>query len=414
MKERDVRLKQFRRLVPLLKRLREVGCGRDRAGNRQLHFDQYCLVIFLYLFNPLIDSLRMLQEALEFKKVAKALGVERFSLGSFSESVRVFDPAMLKQVVQELAGELRPLSANPQLGELKDALTLVDSSVLAGLSRLAQAAAEQTRYCTSRDGRALHGWRLHLQLDLATFCPTHLELTGARNAGAIREHNVLRHNLLAGRCYVGDCGYADRALLAEILAAGSSFVMRVREDSSFEVIEEKLLSQEALDAGVVRDARVRLGGAGGLVVRLIELQVQPHPRRTRKAPAGIVKGTRITERLLIVTSLMDLAAELVALIYRHRYSVELFFRFLKQLLGLRHLLSQRQEGVQIQVYCAVIACMLISLQTGRKPDKLTARLLGWYLLGVASEQEVVQRLNRPDRRGTKLRAKEELWKKLGY
>jgi hypothetical protein len=148
-------------------------------------------------------------------------------------------------------------------------------------------------------------------------------------------------------------------------------------------------------------------------VRIIAVQVEPHPRRTRKVQPGSNKSTRYTDLVVIATSLLDLPAELVALIYLYRYSVELFFRLFKQVLGMRHLLSQRQEGVEIQVYCCVIACMLISLQTGKKPSKLMRLMIGWYLLGVADEQDVVNFLNKPDNTGVKLKAKTQLWKKLG-
>lgn len=419
LKDTEVQgLRYFRRLLPLLERLKDVGCERDSAGNRQLFFDDYVKLVLLYLWNPLIGSLRTLQKAAALPKVIKALGVRRFSLGSFSEAPAVFEPQLLKDVIDELAGELRPLSADPRLAELKRAVTLADSTVLGGLAGLAGAAVHGTRYSTTRDGRALHGWRLHLQLDLKTFAPCRATVTGACNAGAMREHNVLKAQLEGGRCYTGDCAYGDRGLLDGIVAADSSYVMRVREDAVFQVLEERELSQAALDAGVVRDAIVRLGGPDAPpmshAVRLVEVQVNPQPRRTRKAKAGVRKGGRHSDRLLIVSDMADLAAELVALVYQHRYSVELFFRFLKQVLGLRHLISQRPEGVEILVYCAVIACLLIQLQTGRRADKRTAEMLGWFLLGLASEQDVIDHLNAPDRTGVKLRAKETLWKKLGY
>ena len=105
--------------------------------------------------------------------------------------------------------------------------------------------------------------------------------------------------------------------------------------------------------------------------------------------------------------------ELIALIYRYRWTIELFFRLLKQILGCRHLLSQRPEGIDIQIYCAVIAAMLIHLQTGKKPNKAMVFMLGMYLAGIASEHEVLARLNRPDNTGVKLAAKAALWKKLG-
>ena len=118
-------LKYFDRLAPLLGRLRDVGCQRDRAGNRQLHFDQYCLLILLYLFNPIITSLRGLQQASELAKVQKRLGCSRAALGSLSESVAVFDPQRLQEIVLELGAELKPLGRDPRLKDVPGALAAV-------------------------------------------------------------------------------------------------------------------------------------------------------------------------------------------------------------------------------------------------------------------------------------------------
>jgi hypothetical protein len=415
-------LKQLQRLLPLFERLREVGCGRDTAGNRELHFDQYCTLVLLYLFNPLIDSVRCLQHASGLPNVRK-LGVQRFSLGSFSEAPGVFDPDSLKPIIEELAGQVRPLSLHPRLGELKHALTLADSTVLEALPRLARAACAETRVHKRRDGSELHAFRLHTQLDLRTFLPLRIDRTGACNAGELRESAMLRWTLEAGRCYVADSAYGNYEILDQIIDMCSSFVMRVREDCAYEVIEQRPLTDPDRQAGIVSDQVVRLGGTCPMKhpVRLITIQIPPHLRRTRKAnrPHGgdtdkAYKGQRVCDKLLIVTSLSTLAAELVGLIYRQRYSVELFFRFFKHLLGMRHLLSRRPAGMDIQVHCAVIACLLINLQTGRKPDKRMMETIGWYLMGLMDEQQALEELTRPDNRGVKLRAKEALWKKLGF
>jgi len=419
LQDKDVRgLKHFKRLLPLLERLHDVGCERDAAGNRRLFFDDYVKLMLLYMWNPLIGSMRALQKANAIDKVFKTLGIRPFSLGSFSEAPAVFEPEMLKTVIGELAGELRPLATDPRLSDIKDALTLVDGTVLTGLAGLANAAVNNTCYNTTRDGRQMHGWRVHTQLDLKTFTPSRLSVTGARNAGEQRENNVLKKSLEAGRCYVGDCTYSDRSLLDDIVEHSSSYVMRLPESNTFEVIQERELSQEDLDAGVVRDAIVRLEKPGepGMnhTVRIVELQVQPQPRRTRKAKPGVHTGSRHSDRLILVTCLVFLSPWLVALIYQKRYSVELFFRFFKQILGMRHLLSQRAQGVEIQVYCAVIACLIIQLQTGRKPDKRTVEMMGYFFMGLASEQEVIDHLNQPDNTGAKTKVKEALWKKLGF
>lgn len=413
-------LGHLKRVFDLLGQLHEVGTQRDTAGNRKLHFDGYCKLVMLYIWNPLLGSISSLQQAVGLPKVAKALGIGRFSAGSFSEAPSVFDPELLKPIIAELAGQLPDLSLVPKaLGDLPHLLTLVDGTVLAAIARLARASCgvdedgvDRTRYNTSRDGRAVYGWRLHTQFDLKTFSPHRIDRTGARNAGDSRESKMLRAHLEPNRCYVGDGGYADRALFDDITDIASSYVIRAAENAVFEVVEERLLSQAALDAGIVRDVLVRLDGAKHLV-RRIEVQVELHERRTRK-------GTKKIDLIALHTNLdpaigcaVLLAAELIALIYLKRYTVELFFRTFKQTMGMRHLLSQREKGIDIQIYCTVITCLMIQLMTGKKPDKAMRNMIGWYLLGIADEQDVINHLNKPDNRGVKLRAREALLKKLG-
>src|ERR1700689_843259 len=101
-------MKQLRRVAGMLSGLPNAGCDRDKAGNRELHFDDYVLLILLYLFNPMIDSMRTLQKVSELPEIQARLGIKRFSLGSFSESCRVLDPAMLRGGVDELAEGLLP------------------------------------------------------------------------------------------------------------------------------------------------------------------------------------------------------------------------------------------------------------------------------------------------------------------
>jgi hypothetical protein len=414
LQEKDILcLGYLQRVFDLLDSLHLTGCQRDKAGNRRLHLDDYVKLMLVYIWNPLIVSVHDLQQAAALPRVAKALGIKRFSAASFSESVTVFDPRQLIPIIASLAGELMPLAGDPRLATVKDALTLVDGTVLTGLARLAKAACPglpgeiaPTRYTTSRAGRAVHGWRLHTQLDLQTFSVHRLDRTGARNAGAAREHQVLQTHLEPGRCYVCDGGYATHELFDAITDKGSSHVIRAADNAVFQVREERLLSQQALDAGIVRDAIVVLDGARH-PVRCIQVQVTPHPRRTRQ-------GVKQVDRLIIITNLLDLPAELVALIYQQRYLVELFFRIFKQLLGMRHLLSQRAKGLDIQIYCSLIVCLLIQLISGKKPNKAMRNMMSWYLLGLADEQEVIAFLHKPDNTGIKKRAEQELLKKLGF
>jgi hypothetical protein len=78
----------------------------------------------------------------------------------------------------------------------------------------------------------------------------------------------------------------------------------------------------------------------------------------------------------------------IALIYRKRWTVELFFRFFKYVLGCRHLLSHGANGIEIQVYLAIIVCMLIALWTGRKPTLRTIEMIRFYFIGWAELDEL--------------------------
>jgi len=406
-------IKRLRHLLPLLAPLRQVGCERDSAGNRQLHFDEYVTLVLLYMMNPLIDSVRLLQQAAAVDKVSEQLGVKRFSFGSFSESVRVFDPEKLKAVVKELAAELKPINADPRIKtHLNHALTLVDGTVLDAISTVAAA-----MWLPFQDGSTKHAWKLHVQFDFDYFIPSDVELTDARNSGKSDEKNVLRKKLKKDCCYVTDRWYGQFTLFNDINAAESSYVCRMKENSSFDVLEERPLSGKARGAGVIRDVVVKMGlnskphERPDHAMRLVVIEAKPHEKRGGRRGKTAGPGNKGT--IVIGTNLPDIPAEIIALIYQHRWAIEVFFRFFKQLLGCRHLISHKPEGIMIQVYCAIIACMLINLWSGRRPNKLTVTMLAWYFMGLATEAEVMAHLNRPDNTGIKLRARAESLKKFG-
>ena len=123
-------------------------------------------------------------------------------------------------------------------------------------------------------------------------------------------------------------------------------------------------------------------------LRLIKIACEPHHKRSGHTPGGGRGGPEQGEWLLIATDLMDTPAEVVGLIFRQRWMVELFFRFFKHVLGCRHLLSHRPNGIEIQVYMAIIACMLIALWTGRKPTLRTVEMIRFYFTGWATLDEL--------------------------
>ena len=94
----------------------------------------------------------------------------------------------------------------------------------------------------------------------------------------------------------------------------------------------------------------------------------------------------------LVTDRLDLEADLVALAYKYRWTVELFFRWLKCVLGCRHLVAESPNGVLLQMYAAFIVCLLIQLRTGRQPTKRTFEAVQFYLLGWVSDEELDRHL----------------------
>jgi len=229
--------------------------------------------------------------------------------------------------------------------------------------------------------------KLHTHFEPLTGVPVNMDLTAAGDS----EIDQLLGSLLPGRVYVKDRGYACFRLFQAIIDIGSWFVCRIRDNSVYELLEDRPLSAEARAVGVLSDQIVWLGcdGKRGELkqpLRVIKVACTPHRKRSGHNGRG---GPEQGEFLLIATNLLDLPAEVIGLIYRKRWTVELFFRFYKNILGCRHLLSHRPNGIEIQVYAAIIVCMLIALWTGRRPTLRTMEMIRFYFTGWASEEELV-------------------------
>jgi len=367
------RLRSVRMIKPLrqlLKQIHRAGTERDRAGNRQFFYDHYLSLLLLYFVNPSLTSLRALQNASNWERVRKRLGIPRVSLGSLSESARVFDPALVRPILKELANLARPQFRGREAQALAN-LTAVDGSVFAALPRMAWALWMDAEH---------RGVKLHLQFQACQGVPGDALLSPA----ACSEPAALKSMLESGRLYVCDRGYASFELFRSILDAGSSLIVRVKDDITVHVQEERPITAAAAQAGVVRDVILkRLGGSHhknvvGRPMRLVIVQV--------------VERNGQTNELWLVTDRLDLDADLVAIAYRYRWSIELYFRWLKYVLGAKHLISHNEHGVALQMYAALIVSLLIAIRTGSKPTKRTFETIQFYLLGWVSDDELAAHL----------------------
>jgi hypothetical protein len=207
--EKDIQsLKYFDKLLPLLERLHEVGCQRDKAGNRELHFDQYCMMVLLFLFNPVVRSLRAIQQASELKKVQKKLGCGRLRWLA-QRSHRRFEPERLKEIIAELGMQLEPVGRDPLLKDVRHTIPSWTARCLKGLPLLMQAAAEDPRAAKYKAK-----WRLHFQFEVERYIPRRSSDCGrGRKAD---ERAVSNGMIEPGRCYVKDRGYAKFTLFNAI------------------------------------------------------------------------------------------------------------------------------------------------------------------------------------------------------
>ena len=379
-----VGFKYFKVLAGMLEKLHGAACARDRAHNRILHMDQYMTLILMYMFNPICSSLRAIQEASDLKMVQRVLKVPRAALGSLSEAARVFDSDLLIGIIGELVEQLRPVRHDAKLSDFDQIITLVDGSWLPVISK--------ATWALFRSDDQHKAVKAHVQFELLKGVPVAATITDANSS----EHAVLANLLEAGRLYVLDRGYAKYELLEDIAAACSSFICRLRDNAVFDVIEERLLDDDAIKAGVVRDAVVRLGcesrrGKLNRPVRIIEVECTPHRKSSGKTARG---GPEQGDTILIVTDRLDLPADVVALLYRCRWQIEIFFRFFKHVLGCRSLLSTDKNGIELETYAAIIACLLIALWTGRKPTLSTYRMLCFYFTGWADEEELLRHIGK--------------------
>lgn len=411
----------LRRVFPMLSRLANAGTERDKARNRRLHYSQYAGLILLGLFNPLLQSSRALVAASGLRNVRKLTGGRQVSLGSFSEASSVFDPQLLGGLVGELRTQwerqtarrlfLTARKSGAVSNELLERLVAVDASVLSALPQLV------ARFSDPRRGQ----WRLHAHVRVLDGVVLNAEVTpepaaGDRSERAMLEQMLSRKNSPttdeSPALYLMDRGYRSALLFNRIRATGADYVCRLNRVDGRLVQEpprnargEELvlppLSAAGRAAGVVADEWMTLGGGCGASPTgtdhpVRRITVIPSPDRPSSARQGRVRSDQSgREELVLATTLVDLPAEEVVALYEYRWQVELFFRFLKQVLGCKQLLSAKTSGVRIQLYCALIAALLLALATGGNVTRRGYEMLGLYFSGWADEDELWEALAKP-------------------
>ena len=334
---------------------------------RKLAAPDYLSLFLFGLLNPVTQTLRGLSAASELARVQEEVCGGRVPRATFSDAQQVLDPALLEKVFADLSAQIPPAPHDARLGQWQ--WLAHDGSLFAALPRMSWALYGGGRAKAS--GKAACAVKLHLSLHVLADKPVRATVRPGKEC----ERKVWQEHWEKGAAYLGDRLFAQNyQLLAKLENKGCAYVLRLKEQTHLVVEEALAVSAEDRAAGVERQAWVRLG--------------KDAAKRSGRVRVVWIAGEK--EPVILVTNLApaSLSAALVSQLYRQRWKIELFFRWVKCLLGCGHWLAESQAGVTIQIYLALIAALLLQLYAGRRPTQRMLELIRWYLCGVASGAEL--------------------------
>ncbi|QAU45441.1 IS4 family transposase [Bradyrhizobium guangzhouense] len=240
------------------------------------------------------------------------------------------------QVFSELFAQMLPQAHRGLRRATADAVRLIDSTSIR-LSSLSESWAT-----FSAD---VFGAKAHIVYDPNADRPVYFAVTPA-NVNDITAAKAMPIEL--GATYVYDLGYYDYGWWAKLDEAGCRFVTRLKKNTPLDVIRENHVSK---NSNIVSDR------IGHLPARLANSRKNPLQVPVREICVVIESG----KQLRIVTNDLDASAEEIAELYKQRWQIELFFRWVKQTLRIRHFIGVSENAVRIQIAIALIAFLLLRM-----------------------------------------------------
>jgi hypothetical protein len=374
-----------RALLPWRERLSTAfGTGH---GNADLQLIDVLIVMLAGFFNPLVRSQRLIEALSTQEWMQEMTGLQRIARSTLSDALARFDPEQLRPLIDALAQRV------PALGRRDIDLLQVTRQIIAADGSYFQTAGEVAWALATRtgSGNKHNQVRLNLQLRVESFTPLDCDISGGEDAS---EPNAFLRRIHPGVIYVVDRGFICYKFINAVLERDSNLVLRLKKDMRFDVASSMPLTAKDVEAGVIHDQTGSFHGAAGKTNQDHRSFSDCPPKRLLRRV--VVRGNDGRE-LILVTDLLDLPAYVIAALYRQRWQIELFFKWLKTYANFDHLISHSPKGVTFQFYVAVIATLLLHLATGRRVSKYALFWLGSVAEGHATFEQMQADLARRER-----------------
>lgn len=353
-------------------------------GNTQLYDADVLTGLLCGFFDPMVRSQRTVGQLSEVPAVQEQLDVDRIARSTLSDALRRFNTQPLFNVLEVLKRQLPPLRhADANLEQLTAKLVAIDASYFKMAGDIAWALRQ-----TNADGKVLSHARLDMQLDVRRWTPEMFAVHGAEMGSESLSQSLM---LQAGVIYLADRLYAHYGFVNKILAAGAHVVARAKKDLPLRVQEQRPLNAKDVEAGVQFDEIVKLGTGKA-----------SHDKTKATPPEQTFRLVTVwdpvnNQQVRLLTDLLDVEAWVIAYLYRCRWIIELFFRWLKVTAAMEHLLSHSANGITVQFYVAAIAVMMMHIQTGLPVSKYILVGLSFVARGQASVEDVMPGILRLER-----------------
>jgi hypothetical protein len=260
---------------------------------------------------------------------------------------------------------------------IKKQIKIIDSSTIALFKDILKTVGRK-----AKNGKSKGGIKLHTVINVDEKAPKIIWFTSA----ATHDHILLgKLKLDSNTIYVFDKGYNDYKAFKLFTENQTGFVTRIKDNAVFEITMENEID-ETIHSGVEQN-------------QIIEVIVKENQTESKLTLRKIQFYDRVLKRRFeFLTNLFDIRADLIAAMYKLRWQIELLFKQLKQNFPLKYFLGDNENAIKIQIYCALIANLLMTVIQNRIKRKWAfSNLVSFCKIHLFNYIHLINFLENPDK-----------------